>query len=113
MTLFSSLRVRSEHLLQVVIATTHNLLVYELPTTPLATKGSPKKRKKKTRASADGSSEKVPSLTLQESVPLPSSTGEGSTFRAARYILPLFRLRVSYPDLLDITHRIDGFYSAS
>lgn len=26
------------------------------------------------------------SLSLQKSVPLPSSTGEGSTFRAARYI---------------------------
>jgi len=71
--------------ISVVVATTHNLLVYELPTTPLATKGSPKKRKKKTKASTDGLSEKLPSLTLQESVPLPSSTAEGSTFRAARY----------------------------
>jgi prolactin regulatory element-binding protein len=71
--------------ISVVIATTHNLLVYELPAAPLATAGSPKKRRKKTRAATDALREKVPSLTLQESVPLPSSTGEGSTFRAARY----------------------------
>jgi len=72
-----------------VITTTHNLLVYALPTAPLSTTAatqSPKKRKKKLKAStADGLSEKVSSLNLQKSVPLPSSTGEGSTFRAARH----------------------------
>lgn len=101
-----------EYLLQLVVTTTHNLLIYALPTASTTTE-SPKKRKKKTKASFDGQSEKVPSLSLQKSVPLPSSTGEGSTFRAARYILSLFWLRVSYFDLLDIIRRIEGSYSAS
>ena len=88
-----------EHLLQLVVTTTHNLLVYALPTAPSPTKaatGSPKRRKKKSKANTDGRSETVSSLSLQKSVPLPSSTGEGSTFRSARYILPLFWWLVSY-----------------
>jgi hypothetical protein len=103
-----------EHLPQLVVTTTHNLLVYALPTAPLSTTatGSPKKKKKKSKAGTDGLSEKVSSLSLQKSVPLPSSTGEGSTFRAARYILLLFQLRVSCSGLLDTIHRINRFYSA-
>ena len=116
-TSFFYLLMHFEHLLQLVVTTTHNLLVYALPTAPLSTTvatGSPKKKKKKTKAStAGGLSEKVSPLSLQKSVPLPSSTGEGSTFRAARYILLLFRLRVSYSGLLDTIHRTNRFYLAS
>jgi len=81
-----------ERLLQLVVATTHNLLVYALPTvsSAAAVPASAKKKKKKTKASNNDLSEKVPSLSLQKSVEIPSSVGEGSTFRAARYILPLF-----------------------
>ena len=82
-----------DHLLQLVVTTTHNLLVYALPPAPLSATESPKKKKKKSKANTGGLSEKVSSLILKKSVPLPSSTGEGSTFRAARYILLLFRLR--------------------
>jgi hypothetical protein len=111
--LFSPLQIHFEYLLQLVVTTTHNLLIYALPTASLSTTESPKKRKKKTKASTDGLSEKVPSLSLQKSVPLPSSTGEGSTFRAAKYILSFFQLRVSYFGLLDIIRRIEESYSAS
>ena len=100
-TLFFYFRMHFEHPLQLVVTTTHKLLVYALPTAPLSTKAtaeSPKK-KKKAKTNTDGLSEKVPSLSLQKSVPLPSSTGEGSTFRAARYILLVFRLRISYSGL--------------
>ena len=115
-TSFLYLQVNLEHLLQLVVTTTHNLLVYALPPSPLpkkATMESPKKRKKKSKTNIDGLSEKLTSLSLQKSVPLPSSTGEGSTFRAARYILLRSRLRVSFAGLLDTIHRINGFYSAS
>ena len=98
-TLSFYLQMHFEHLLQLVVTTTHNLLVYALPTAPLSTAAAtenPKKRKKKSKANTDDLSEKVLSLSLQKSVPLPSSTGEGSTFRAARYILQLFRLRGSH-----------------
>ncbi|KAF8974375.1 WD40 repeat-like protein [Flammula alnicola] len=67
---------------KLVIATTHNLLVYSLPT---ATTPSPKKGKKKSKASSTTHSEKLQSLELEKTVELPSSTGEGSTFRVARY----------------------------
>ena len=113
-TLFFYHRKHFEHVLQLVVTTTHNLLVYALPTAPLSTTatGSPKKRKKKLKASNDGLNEKVSSLTLKKTVPLPSSTGEGSTFRAAKYALLLFQLRVSYSGLLDTIHRINRYYSA-
>jgi len=68
--------------ISLVVTTTHNLLVYALPTEPLATSASPAKRRKKLKADP---SEKVPSLSLQKSVELPTSIGEGKTFRAARY----------------------------
>jgi len=70
-----------------VVTTTQNLLVYALPTAPLSTTptGSPKKRKKTSKASNDDLIKKVSSLSLQKTVPLPSSTGEGSTFRAAKH----------------------------
>jgi prolactin regulatory element-binding protein len=113
--LFFYLRMHFEHVPQLVVTTTHNLLVYALPTAPLSTTatGSPKKkRKKRSKASNDGLDEKVSSLSLQKTVPLPSSTGEGSTFRAAKYVLLLFQLRVSYFGLLDTIHRISRYYSA-
>ena len=107
-----SFGMHSEHLLQLVVTTTHNLLVYALPTLPLSPTSAtetPKKRKKKGKASNGGLSEKT-SLSLQKSVPLPPSIGEGSTFRAARYIMPLIRLCVSYSGLLDTIHKTNGFY---
>lgn len=72
---------------QLVIATTTNLLVYSLPvaTQTPASSNSPKKGKKKSNKTAtNGLAEKPQVLALQNKVDLPSLTGEGSTFRAAR-----------------------------
>ncbi|KAF8803683.1 WD40 repeat-like protein [Phlegmacium glaucopus] len=73
--------------ISLVVTTTHNLLVYALPTVPLSTAVAPAshKKKKKRKASVVDPSEKMSPLSLQKSVELPSSVGEGSTFRAARY----------------------------
>ncbi|PPQ77338.1 hypothetical protein CVT25_010920 [Psilocybe cyanescens] len=71
-----------------VITTTHNLFVYGLPTTTLPkspTTTSPKKSKKKSKAATNEPNEKLLTLELQKSVDVPSSTGEGSTFRVGRY----------------------------
>ena len=111
-TLFLYLQKYSDHPPKLVVTTTHNLLVYGLPTVPTteATE-SPKKKKKTTKTSIDDLNEKISSLSLQKSVPLPSLTGEGSTFRAARYVLSLYWSHL-IPWLLDTIHRINGFYSA-
>ncbi|KAF8165170.1 WD40-repeat-containing domain protein [Crassisporium funariophilum] len=70
-----------------VVTTTHNLLVYALPVgkSPSKTSSSNKKGKKKLQASGNDSTEELPILEQQRTVDLPSSTGEGSTFRSARY----------------------------
>lgn len=71
---------------KVVIATTHNLLVYALPgltAAPLSSPVSPKKSKKNSKTSQNDT-DKLSTLKLEHTVELPSSTGEGSTFRAAR-----------------------------
>ncbi|KJA30095.1 hypothetical protein HYPSUDRAFT_60938 [Hypholoma sublateritium FD-334 SS-4] len=74
---------------QMVVATTHNLLVYTLPgaataSPNAATDSSVKKPKKKVKVSHNGSTEKLSALLLECTVELPPSTGEGSTFRAVR-----------------------------
>jgi len=71
-----------------VIATTTNLLVYSLPVAAQtrALPGSPNKREKKfSKTATSGFTEKPQVLQLQNKVNLPSMTGEGSTFRAARH----------------------------
>ncbi|KIM46008.1 hypothetical protein M413DRAFT_425727 [Hebeloma cylindrosporum] len=71
-----------------VIATTTNLLIYSLPveTQTAALSSSPKKSKKKSnKTTTDGLAQKLQVLALQNKVELPSFTGDGSTFRAARY----------------------------
>jgi len=72
-----------------VIATTHNLLVYGLPgsasTSATQVPPSPKKARKKSKSSANGHSLSVQPLELQITVDVPSSTGPGSTFRSARF----------------------------
>ncbi|TFK43366.1 WD40 repeat-like protein [Crucibulum laeve] len=69
-----------------VIATTMNLLVYALPNIEKTSTTSPKKGKGKNKLGG-GSSEKIGTLELKETVGLPSMTGgsAGSTFRAARF----------------------------
>ncbi|KAJ3517553.1 hypothetical protein NLJ89_g439 [Agrocybe chaxingu] len=72
-----------------ILATTHNLFVYTLPdvssTTSTAPPPSPKRTRKRAKAAASASTAKVKSLDLEKKVDLPSSTGEGSTFRVARF----------------------------
>ncbi|PPQ66763.1 hypothetical protein CVT24_008720 [Panaeolus cyanescens] len=73
-----------------LIATTHNLLVYALPnfsssisektTTSPAAKG-----KKKSTSISNGQSEKSQSFELQKTIDIPSVVGEGSTFRNAKF----------------------------
>ncbi|KAF5322709.1 hypothetical protein D9619_000869 [Psilocybe cf. subviscida] len=67
-----------------VVATTHQLLVYSLPEAseaePNSTSSS--KKNKKTTQKVNGTRQ---SLNLVQTLNLPSTTGEGSTFRAARY----------------------------
>ncbi|KIK08386.1 hypothetical protein K443DRAFT_672409 [Laccaria amethystina LaAM-08-1] len=65
-----------------VIATTHNLLVYLLPEEFSATNPSSKEEGKK---KSNGSENSPVPLTLQHTIVLPASTGVGSTFRAVRY----------------------------
>ncbi|CAA7259537.1 unnamed protein product [Cyclocybe aegerita] len=72
-----------------ILATTHNLFVYSLPdvssTTSSSPPPSPKKTRKRAKVAASTSTAKVQSLHLEKKVDLPSSTGEGSTFRVARF----------------------------
>lgn len=94
-----------------VIATTHNLLVYTLPgaattSSDAATNNSVKKPKKKVKVSHNGSTEKLSALLLERTAELPSSLGEGSTFRAVRYVLLLKIEPYSYFVLKDIIRKI-------
>ncbi|EAU84276.2 hypothetical protein CC1G_01272 [Coprinopsis cinerea okayama7 len=69
-----------------IVATTHNLLVYELPSTsqPSSPTASKKKGKNKT-STVNGEKQAPSSLTLKKTVDLPSSlVGEGATFRSIR-----------------------------
>jgi prolactin regulatory element-binding protein len=76
------------HSLQLVLATTHNLFVYELSksgssTTTGMPSSIPKKRKK-SKTTADGPNATPRVLTLRHTLNVPSSTGEGATFRSTR-----------------------------
>ncbi|KDR83558.1 hypothetical protein GALMADRAFT_235779 [Galerina marginata CBS 339.88] len=72
-----------------VITTTNHLLAYVLPSSDASptspTSPSPKKGKKKSKPATDSQKEKVKALELGNTVELPSSTGEGSTFRVGRF----------------------------
>ncbi|KAF9057732.1 WD40-repeat-containing domain protein [Panaeolus papilionaceus] len=76
-----------------VIATTHNLLVYELPnstSTSNAEEKNPsspaaKKGKKKLTSTSNGHGEKTNALELQHTIDIPSVVEEGSTFRNAKF----------------------------
>lgn len=79
------------HPTQLIIATTHDLLIYTLPDSNIRAstvsrtsnpKGSPKKRKK---TKANGGKANVRPLVLEKRVDVAfASTGEGSMFRAIR-----------------------------
>jgi hypothetical protein len=66
--------VHAQYPLQLVIATTHNLLVYELPTGLVA----PEKGK------AAALAEKPADLVVSNTIEVPSVIGEGGTFRSIR-----------------------------
>ncbi|KAF9483977.1 WD40 repeat-like protein [Pholiota conissans] len=72
-----------------IVATTHNLFAYSLssipPDKPNTLPTSPKKVQKRTKSDGIGQAEKLHALDLKHTAELPASTGEGSTFRAARY----------------------------
>ncbi|KAF8192615.1 WD40 repeat-like protein [Pholiota molesta] len=70
-----------------VVATTHNLLVYAIPSVTASspdTSTKSVKKGKKAKVNVTGHTEKPRALALEHTIELPSSTGEGSTFRAAR-----------------------------
>ncbi|KAF8914084.1 WD40 repeat-like protein [Gymnopilus junonius] len=71
-----------------VITTTQHLLVYALPTVPSPPPSQMslgKKSKKKSKTSGNAEAEKVVFLELQKTIELPSSIGEGVTFRTGRF----------------------------
>ena len=98
-----------------MIATTHNLLVYGLPgsSSKTATDATPstKKNKKKSKAGSNGHSLGVKALELLKTIDLPSSTGQGSTFRAAKYVsyLSYENLTLKPSNLLDSILRMNQF----
>lgn len=74
---------------QLVIATTHNLLIYGLPSPDIPDSPTEKKGKNKKKSKSKSKSVPDPELQLLRTVEVPQLPVEGGTFRAAKYEFPL------------------------
>lgn len=87
---------------QLVIATTHNLLIYGLPPVLMPDSPSGKKGKNKKKNRSKSKSISVPELELLRTVELPQLPADGGSFRAAKYdfLFPLCQpyLLIYVPD---------------
>ena len=74
--------------IQLVVATTHNIFVYDLPelrsSITNSTPSSVPKKRKKLKSNANGPNTAPRLLTLRQTLNVPSSTAEGATFRSIR-----------------------------